>query len=108
TMHNPDAEHRERAAATETRGEVWFKGVVNDYRSFHLGGVSGHCCLFSTAPDLAILSALWLGKGTLTRRDGTSITLFSEDTFEKMIAPHKVSAGLRGLQWDNRSGGSNR
>ena len=62
TMHNPDAQRRKRAAATETRGDVWFKGVVNDYRSYHLGGVAGHCGLFSTAPDLAILSALWLGK----------------------------------------------
>ena len=108
TMHNPDAEHRKRAAATETRGDVWFKGVVNDYRSFHLGGVAGHCGLFSTAPDLAILSALWLGKGTLTKPDGTKVTLFSEATFEKMIAPQKVSAGIRGLQWDKRSGSRNR
>lgn len=108
TMHNPDAEHRKRAAATETRGDVWFKGVVNDYRSYHLGGVAGHCGLFSTAPDLAILSALWLGKGTLNKPDGSKVTLFSEATFEKMIAPQKVSAGIRGLQWDKRSGSKNR
>ncbi len=108
TMHNPDAEHRQRAAATETRGDVWFKGVVNDYRSYHLGGVAGHCGLFSTAPDLAILSALWLGKGTLIKPDGTKVRLFSEATFETMTAPQKVSAGIRGLQWDKRSGGKNR
>lgn len=108
TMHNPDAQRRQRAAATETRGDVWFKGVVNDYRAYHLGGVAGHCGLFSTAPDLAILSALWLGKGTLVQRDGTKVTLFSEATFEKMIAPQTVSAGLRGLVWDKRSGSKNR
>lgn len=108
TMHNPDARRRRRAAATETRGEVWFKGVVNDYRAYHLGGVAGHCGLFSTAPDLAILSALWLGKGTLVKRDGKKVTLFSEATFEKMIAPQTVSAGLRGLVWDKRSGSKNR
>jgi len=108
TMHNPDAQRRKRAAATETRGDVWFKGVVNDYRSYHLGGVAGHCGLFSTAPDLAILSALWLGKGPLGQRDGKKVTLFSEATFEKMIAPQTVSAGLRGLVWDKRSGSKNR
>ncbi len=108
TMHNPDAERRRRAAATETRGDVWFKGVVNDYRSYHLGGVAGHCGLFSTAPDLAILSALWLGKGTLVKKDGTRVTLFSEATFETMIAPQTVSAGIRGLVWDKRSGSTNR
>ncbi len=108
TMHNPDAERRKRAAATETRGDVWFKGVVNDYRSYNLGGVAGHCGLFSTAPDLAILSALWLGKGTLVKQDGTQTTLFHEATFEKMIAPQTVSAGIRGLKWDKRSGSKNR
>lgn len=108
TMHNPDAQRRKRAAATETRNDIWFKGVVNDYRSYNLGGVSGHCGLFSTAPDLAILSALWLGKGTLIKKDGTKTTLFGEATFEKMIAPQKVSAGIRGLNWDKRSGSKNR
>ncbi len=108
TMHNPDAERRKRTAATETRGNVWFKGVVNDYRSYHLGGVAGHCGLFSTAPDLAILSALWLGNGTLVKKDGTKVTLFSEATVEKMIAPRTVSAGIRGFNWDKRSGSKNR
>ena len=36
------------------------------------------------------------------------MTLFSEATFEKMIAPQTVSAGLRGLVWDKRSGSKNR
>lgn len=108
TMHNPDPERRKRAAATETRNDVWFKGVVNDYRAYHLGGVAGHCGLFSTAPDLAILSALWLGKGTYHARDGARVRLFSEETARLMTSPQFVTAGVRGLNWDKRSGSLNR
>lgn len=108
TMHNPDEARRKRAAATETRDGVWYKGVVNDYRSYNLGGVAGHCGLFSTAPDLAILSALWLGKGTLVKRDGSTVRLFNEETYKKMTASQFVTAGVRGLNWDKRSGGKNR
>ncbi|MDD3586002.1 MAG: serine hydrolase [Thermoguttaceae bacterium] len=132
TMFRPTLELRKRAGATETRpvawarerlepeilaelvkskekpNEVWFKGVVNDYRCFELGGIAGHTGLFSTGPDLAILAATVLGHGTLVRRDGTSVKLFGEETYRAMIASYMTPENIRGLGWDKRSNRANR
>ncbi len=108
TMYNPDLKRVERTAATEMRDGVWYKGIVNDLNTYNLGGVAGDTGLFSTAPDLAILSALWLGKGTLVQKDGSKLRLFREKTYEKMTEPHFLNVGVRGLLWDKRSGSKNR
>lgn len=108
TMYNPNHGRIERTAATEMRDGIWYKGKVNDFATFNLGGVGGDTGLFSTAPDLAILSALWLGKGTYIHPSGEKIELFREGTFEKITDNHKTSIGLRGLLWDKRSGSANR
>lgn len=108
TMYNPDLERIERTAATEMRDGKWYKGVVNDFNSYNLGGIAGDTGLFSTAPDLAILSALWLGKGTLVKKDGSEIKLFNEKTYGKMTASQFMNVGVRGLLWDKRSGSKNR
>lgn len=108
TMFNPDEERRARTAATEMRDGQWYKGIVNDFNSYNLGGIAGDTGLFSTAPDLAILSALWLGKGTFVKKDGSKVELFTPKTFDVMTAPQYVNVGLRGLLWDKRSGSLNR
>jgi|GEM_PF-48207 len=108
TMYNPDLKRIARTAATEMRDGKWYKGVVNDFNTYNLGGIAGDTGLFSTAPDLAILSALWLGKGTFVRKDGSKITLFEEETYREMTAPQFMNVGVRGLLWDKRSGSENR
>lgn len=108
TMYNPDIQRIQRTAATEMRDGKWYKGVVNDFATYNLGGIGGDTGLFSTAPDLAILSALWLGKGTFVRKDGSTVKLFSPETFDTMIASQFMNVGIRGLLWDKRSGGENR
>lgn len=47
---------------TVYRHEV-LKGVVNDERSYFLGGVAGHAGLFSTGPDLAAYAQMLLNGG---------------------------------------------
>ncbi len=108
TMYNPDITRVERTAATEMRDGVWYKGVVNDFNTYNLGGVAGDTGLFSTAPDLAILSALWLGKGTFVKKDGSEVKLFSSKTYEKITESQFMNVGVRGLLWDKRSGSKNR
>ncbi len=108
TMYNPDFERVERTAATEMRDGKWYKGIVNDFNTFNLGGIGGDTGIFSTAPDLAILSALWLGKGTFVKKDGSKIVLFNQKTYEKMVASNFLNVGVRGLLWDKRSGWWNR
>lgn len=132
TMFRPAPDVRKRAATTETRpiawakgrlepellaevvqsnekpDEVWFKGVVNDFRCFELGGIAGHAGLFSTGPDLSILAATILGHGTLVRPDGSSIKLFGEETYQAMIAPQITPENVRSLGWDKRSNRANR
>ena len=107
TMYNPDLERVERTAATEMRDGKWYKGVVNDFNTYNLGGIAGDTGLFSTAPDLAILSALWLGKGTFVKKDSSEVKLFKEKTYEKMTASQFMNVGVRGLLWDKRSGSKN-
>ena len=61
TRFRPPAGLVERIAPTERdpwRGRV-VRGEVHDENAAHLGGVSGHAGLFSTAPDLARF-AFWL------------------------------------------------
>ncbi len=40
------------------------KGIVNDERSYYMGGVAGHAGLFSTGPDLAAYAQMLLNGGT--------------------------------------------
>ncbi|HRE50388.1 MAG TPA: serine hydrolase [Flavitalea sp.] len=108
TMYNPDVTRIERTAATEMRDGIWYKGIVNDFNTYNLGGVAGDTGLFSTAPDLAILSALWLGKGTLVKKDGSIVKLFKEKTYQKLAESQFLNVGIRGLLWDKRSGSKNR
>lgn len=108
TMFNPDIERIERTAATEMRDGKWYKGIVNDFNSFNLGGIAGDTGLFSTAPDLAILSALWLGKGTFIKKDNSEVKLFSQETYSKMTSSQFINVGIRGLLWDKHSGSKNR
>ncbi|MFQ6046771.1 MAG: serine hydrolase domain-containing protein, partial [Gemmatimonadales bacterium] len=61
TRFRPPAELLPRIAPTELdpwRGRM-IRGEVHDENAAHLGGVSGHAGLFSTAPDLARF-AFWL------------------------------------------------
>lgn len=61
TRFRPPASLVERIAPTEQdpwRGRM-IRGEVHDENAAHLGGVSGHAGLFSTAPDLARF-AIWL------------------------------------------------
>jgi len=61
TQYRPPAELQQRIAPTEDdswRGRL-LRGEVHDRNAFHLGGISGHAGLFSTAPDLARF-AIWI------------------------------------------------
>ncbi len=61
TQYRPPVELQERIAPTEEdswRGRL-LRGEVHDRNAFHLGGISGHAGLFSTAPDLARF-AIWM------------------------------------------------
>ena len=61
TQYRPPAEWQDRIAPTEDdswRGRL-LRGEVHDRNAFHLGGISGHAGLFSTAPDLARF-AIWM------------------------------------------------
>jgi beta-N-acetylhexosaminidase len=67
TMYNPPRELWDRVAPTEI-DTLWrntlVRGVVHDENACLLGGVAGHAGLFSTAPDIAILTQMLLNKGT--------------------------------------------
>jgi CubicO group peptidase (beta-lactamase class C family) len=99
TMYRLSDELKERAAPTEKRGGQWIRGEVHDPRAWKLGGVAGHAGLFSTADDLARFAHMLASRGTYG-----DVRILSPETFELMIAPHKVSGGVRGLGWDKRSG----
>lgn len=108
TGYNPTDEQKARCAAAEKRApedETWIKGEVHDPRAYELGGIAGHAGLFSTAPDLAILSAMLLGRGTYTPANDPEhpVTIMSEYTFEQMTEPLVVPRGVRSRGWDKRS-----
>ncbi len=95
----PPPELRRRAAPTEKREGKWIQGEVHDPRAHALGGVAGHAGLFSTARDLAVFAQMLLGRGQYG-----SVRILRESTVTAMTSPRQVSAGLRGLGWDIRTG----
>jgi CubicO group peptidase (beta-lactamase class C family) len=95
----PPSELRRRAAPTEKRDGRWIQGEVHDPRSYALGGIAGHAGLFSTAHDLAIYAQMLLGRG---RYDEARI--LRDDTVATMTSPRRVSAGIRAIGWDMRTG----
>ncbi|MCC9644556.1 beta-lactamase family protein [Rhodopirellula sp. JC740] len=97
-------------ATTQQRDGHWMRGEVHDPRAFALGGVAGHAGLFSTSSDLQLFANTMLNVG---EQDCT--ILFSDQTFEKMIAATNVAEAnaasaskakpqLRSLGWDKQSG----
>ncbi len=121
TGYNPTDEQKARTAAAEKRdlsyfpddvikarglnGDEWIKGEVHDPRAFEMDGVAGHAGNFSTAPDLAILASMLIGRGTYTPADESvpPVKIMSQETFEKMSAPVAVPGGIRARGWDKRS-----
>jgi CubicO group peptidase (beta-lactamase class C family) len=99
TMYRLPDDLKARAAPTEKRDGRWIRGDVHDPRAWKLGGVAGHAGLFSTADDLARFAHMLAGRGR-----SSDVQIMQPDTFAQMIAPRKVSGGLRGLGWDKRSG----
>ncbi|MDO5565579.1 MAG: serine hydrolase domain-containing protein [Planctomycetia bacterium] len=107
TCFTPDEKLRVRTAPTEKRDGRWLRGEVNDHRSNYAGGRLGNAGLFSTGPDLAILASVILNHGRYIKVDGTKAKLFSEKTFQNMIACYPVPNGVRGLSWDKKTGKPN-
>jgi uncharacterized protein YbbC (DUF1343 family)/CubicO group peptidase (beta-lactamase class C family) len=91
----PSLALKQRAAPTEVRDGAWIVGEVHDPRAFRIGGVAGHAGLFSTASDLVRYAQAILGGGS---RQGVSI--LSEESTRRMMAPHDVPGGIRALGWD--------
>ncbi|HVC83023.1 MAG TPA: serine hydrolase domain-containing protein [Chloroflexota bacterium] len=86
-------------AATEYqagRGMVW--GVVHDENAHAMGGVSGHAGLFSTADDLAILSAMLLHEG----RHGVTRVLEPTTVREVFSVQTGSLRPERGLGWQGQ------
>lgn len=99
TGFRPAEPLRRRAAPADRREGGWIQGEVHDPRAFHLGGVAGHAGLFSTAADLARFAQMMLGRGQYAGR-----RVLHPETVARMTCPRPVSAGLRGLGWDIRTG----
>jgi CubicO group peptidase (beta-lactamase class C family) len=94
TMFRPPKDVDARIAPTQGNRS----GVVQDYNSRHLGSVTGHAGVFSSARDLSRYARLMLGRGTL---DGKRI--FDERTVAQMTSPHLCRGVKRGLGWDINS-----
>ncbi len=104
TGYLPREELRRRAAPTERRNQQWMRGEVHDPRAYALGGVAGHAGLFSTAEDLAVYAQMMLGRGTYHPAEGKPTRVLSQRTVSVMTRAYPVSAGIRGLGWDKRTG----
>ena len=106
TQYRPPAELRKQIAPTEEdpwRGRL-VRGEVHDRNAFHLGGVSGHAGLFSTAPDLARF-ALWildLYHGRLTDNRPRLPTELVRDFTSLQPGPE---SSTRALGWDTPTPG---
>lgn len=98
TMYNPPEQLRQRAAATEKRGDRWMKGEVHDPRAWEMEGVAGHAGLFSTADDLSRFARMILNRGTLE-----DVRLLQESTVEEILSPQQAAKAIRGLGWDKDS-----
>jgi CubicO group peptidase (beta-lactamase class C family) len=81
TGYLPDAQRRDRTAATEYRPGIGvLRGAAHDEKVAPLGGVAGHAGIFSTALDLAILCQALLDGG----RYG-AVQVLREDTVRAML-----------------------
>ena len=106
TQYRPPAGLRRRIAPTENdpwRGQL-VRGEVHDRNAFHLGGVSGHAGLFSTAPDLARF-AIWvldLYHGRLTDHRPRLPTELVREFTSRQPGPE---GSTRALGWDTPTPG---
>ncbi len=106
TQYRPPAELREQIAPTEEdpwRGRL-VRGEVHDRNAFHLGGVSGHAGLFSTAPDLARF-ALWMLDIYHGRLAATRPGLPTELVREFTSLQPGPEGSTRALGWDTPTPG---
>ncbi|WP_181347202.1 serine hydrolase [Thalassobacillus sp. CUG 92003] len=60
TQFNPSPAIKDQTAATEMVEDRFIHGEVHDEKAYHLGGISGHAGLFSTAEDVARFGHYWL------------------------------------------------
>ena len=102
TMFVPDEERKKRSSTTEFVDGRWLQGVVHDPNARTMDGISGNAGLFSTAPDLAVFSAMILNGGAL-QRNGKEVRIISKDTLALWTADYAIHGDLRGLGWDKRS-----
>lgn len=108
TGYNPTDEQKKRAAAAEKRvpeDSDWIKGEVHDPRAFAMKGIAGHAGNFSTAPNLAILASMLVGRGTYTPANDPEhpVQIMSEATFKQMTESVTIPRGIRSRGWDKRS-----
>ena len=107
TGYNPNDELKARSAPAEKRekdDKDWIKGVVHDPRAYHMEGIAGHAGNFSTAPDLAILASMLIGKGTYVPASGAKpVQIMKPETFKLMTEAVEVPRGIRSRGWDKRS-----
>lgn len=121
TTFRPPVEWRDRIAPTEVAPDFRsgpLLGEVHDENSWAMGGVAGHAGLFSSVFDLARLTALLAGGGSLPACEAIpgsgspcplsgapAVSLLSPevmDTFTRSSA----GPGSRALGWDTPSGRS--
>lgn len=101
TQFKPSIEQLDRCAATEIQpnGE-YLKGEVHDPLARIMNhGISGNAGLFSTAPEVATLAALFLNNGMLNGK-----RILSPASIRKMSKiPFGFETGGRSLGWDVNS-----
>jgi CubicO group peptidase (beta-lactamase class C family) len=106
TRFRPPPAWVDRIAPTERdawRGRL-VRGEVHDENAFHLGGVSGHAGLFSSALDLSRF-ALWILDAYHDRLGGREPTL-PADLVRSLVAVQPGPAGsTRAIGWDTPTPG---
>lgn len=98
TQFNPPLSESLRSAPTEERDELVIRGVVDDPRSYRLGGVAGHAGVFSTVHDVSRFAQMLLRRGEL---DG--VRVLQEDTVARMLDPRRAGGVKRTLGFDVES-----
>ncbi len=96
TGYLPPASFRNRIAPTAyepSRPNETMLGVVHDGNSHALGGVSGHAGLFSTAPDIAVLSSALTGNGQILGHrvlGKATLRLLQESQISSEVGGHTI------------------
>ncbi len=107
TGFRPDPASFQRIAPTEQdpwRGRM-VRGEVHDENAFHLGGVSGHAGLFSTAPDL-IRFATWMLDAYHGRLDSALAPYLPSQLVQEFVSVQPGPQGsTRALGWDTPTPG---